>query len=125
MPEKKKILVIDDEEDICYFSKSILEKTGKFEVWASTDPQAGIKLAKSEKPDLIVLDINMPMIDGGGVAQSLADYDATKNIPIIFLTALLKKAEVEEGPGKIAGRFFLAKPVTPKELIDKIESILI
>jgi CheY-like chemotaxis protein len=125
MPEKKKILVIDDEEDICYFSKSVLEKTGKFEVWSSTDPQAGINLAKSGKPDLIVLDINMPIIDGGGVAQTLAEYDATKNIPIIFLTALLKKTEIEEGVSKIAGHFFLAKPVTPKELIDKIDSILI
>jgi len=125
MSEKKKILVIDDEEDICHFSKSILEKTGKFEVLASTDPQAGINLAKSNKPDLIILDINMPMIDGGGVAQTLSDYEATKRIPVIFLTALLKKAEVEEGTGKIAGHFFLAKPVTPKELIDKINSILI
>jgi len=124
MLSKKKILVIDDEEDICHFSKSILEKTGKFEVLVSTDALTGINLAKSHLPDLILLDINMPKIDGGAVAQNLRENKSTSEIPIVFLTALLRKAEAEESGGKIAGRFFIAKPVDSKELIKRIESIL-
>lgn len=124
MLRKKKILVIDDEEDICHFSKSILEKTGKFEVLVSTSALTGINLAKSHLPDLILLDINMPEIDGGAVAQNLRENKSTSEIPIVFLTALLRKAEAEESRGEIAGRFFIAKPVNPKELIKKIESIL-
>jgi PleD family two-component response regulator len=61
--EKAKILIIDDEEDICHFSRSILEKTGRFEVFVSTRPQAGISLAKANKPDLILLDIFMPEME--------------------------------------------------------------
>jgi len=121
---KVKILVIDDEEDICHFSKSILEKTGKFEVLTSTDALAGINLAKTHKPDLILLDINMPGMDGGAVAQNLRESKSTSEIPIVFLTALLRKVEAEENTGKIGGHFFIAKPVEPKELVKKIESIL-
>jgi CheY-like chemotaxis protein len=124
MLKKAKILIIDDEEDICRFSKSVLEKTGKFEAMYSTDALTGISLAKSNVPDLILLDINMPNIDGGEAAQQLHDYKATSAIPIVFLTALLKKSEVEQTEGVIGKHFFIAKPVTPKELIEKIESIL-
>jgi two-component system alkaline phosphatase synthesis response regulator PhoP len=121
---KKRILVIDDEPDICNFSKSALERTGKFEVLVATDALTGINLAKSNNPDLILLDVNMPDIDGGEVAQQLRDYKATSEIPIIFLTALLRKEEAGGDPGKIGRHFFIAKPVASKELIEKIESVL-
>jgi two-component system alkaline phosphatase synthesis response regulator PhoP len=121
---KKRILVIDDEQDICNSSKSVLERTEKFEVLVSTDALTGINLAKSNNPDLILLDVNMPDMDGGEVAQQLRDYKATSEIPIIFLTALLRKEETGEDPGKIGRHFFMAKPVLAKELIDKIESVL-
>ena len=93
MAVQSRILVIDDEEDICSFSKSILERTGKFTVEYSTDASAGIQMAKATKPDLILLDINMPGMDGGEVAQTLRDFKATSSIPIVFLTALLRKDE--------------------------------
>jgi len=124
MLDKKKILVIDDEEDICKFTKSVLERTGRFEVLVSTDALMGINLAKSNQPDLILLDVNMPNIDGGEVAQQLNDCKSTSEIPIAFLTALLRKEEAGEASGKIGRHFFIAKPVSPKELIEKIESIL-
>lgn len=123
MMRKARILVIDDEEDICYFTKSVLERTGKFEVFYSTDAATGVNLAKSRLPDLVILDVNMPVMDGGAVAQTLREFNATKNIPIIFLTALLKKDEVED-TSKIGTHTFIAKPVTPQELIQKIEVCL-
>jgi CheY-like chemotaxis protein len=61
--ELKKILIIDDEADICDFSKKILERTGKFQATVTQDSVDGINLARSEQPDLILLDINMPQLE--------------------------------------------------------------
>ena len=124
MSAKVKILIIDDEEDICNFSKSILEKTGKFEVMVSTKPTAGITMAKMNKPDLIMLDIFMPEMDGSKVAEQLRHIEETKDIPIVFLTALVKDKEVHEGAGQIGGHPFISKPTTPQELVTRIKSIL-
>lgn len=123
MEKKAKILIIDDEEDICHFSKSILEKTGKFEVLTSVRPVTGISLAKAHKPDLILLDIFMPEMDGSKVAEHLLHHETTKDIPIVFLTALVKDQDVQKD-GLIAGRVFIPKPVAPEELIAKISKIL-
>lgn len=126
MAEKKRILVIDDEEDICSGTKSILEKTGRFEVITSTDSQTGIDLAKNNRPDLVLLDINMPVMDGGEVAQSIRDCRYTSETPIIFITALLKKDELDSrSGGKIGRNYFLAKPITGADLVKKIDSVLL
>ncbi len=124
MDRKFKILVIDDEEDICHFSKSILEKTGKFEVLTSMNPLQGINLAKMHQPDLILLDVFMPEMDGSKVAEQLLKEEATRNIPIVFLTALVKENELGSGAGKIGGRRFIPKPVAPQELVNQVKSIL-
>jgi len=124
MGKKTKILIIDDEEDICHFLKSGLERTKKFEVLTSTQADRGIVLAKTFHPDLILLDISMPEMDGSQVAEALRADTSTKDIPVVFLTALARKEEVEEGSGMIGGHLFIAKPVETKELIDRIESIL-
>jgi len=122
--EKARILIIDDEEDICKFSKSTLEKTGKFEVMFSTTAIAGIGLAKAQAPDLILLDLLMPDMPGADVAEYLSDEPSTSKIPIVFLTALAQKNDVDRGLGKIGGCFFIAKPVSPQELVNRIQSIL-
>ena len=119
---KKKILIVDDEEDICTFSKSILEKTGRFEVAATTNSTQAIQLAKNFLPDLVVLDINMPEIDGGDIAQELGKDAATKDIQILFVTGLLRKSEM---PAGMIGKYhFIAKPVEPKNLIAEIDILL-
>lgn len=120
----KKILIIDDEDDFCYFVKLNLEQTGKFEVLVATNGAVGINLAKTQQPDLILLDILMPGMNGSEVAEILLNDTATRHIPVVFLTALAKKGEVEKSKGRIGGREFIAKPVTTEELIFKIESIL-
>ena len=124
MENKKRILIIDDEEDICNFTKSILERTGNYQVLTAAKAQTGIDLAKENLPDMIILDVNMPDIDGGEVARILRDYKLTSNVPILFLTGLMRKAEAEEASGRIGKNFYMAKPVIPAELIKKIESIL-
>lgn len=124
MPEKTRILIIDDEEDFCYFVKLNLEKTQEFEVLATTDAREGINLARMQKPDLVLLDICMPVMDGSEVASHLLEDERTKNIPIVFLTALVQKDEIKDESALIAGRIFIAKPIMPGELAAKIKEVL-
>jgi DNA-binding response OmpR family regulator len=120
--EKAKILIVDDEEDFLHFVKLNLEKTGKYKVRAIADPFAAIKAAETFKPDLAVLDIMMPEMDGGELAWQLRNIEETKNMPVIFLTALLNSRE-ERSMINTQG-IFMAKPVSPEELMKKIDRLL-
>ncbi len=122
-PVKPKILVIDDESDFCEFVKWSLEKTGKFEVVVSTDGARGIVLAESEQPELILLDIRMPQMNGAEVADHLLHSDRTRDIPIAFITGLLQKDEVRKMSGYIHGFPFITKPLTKNELVQQVESV--
>lgn len=124
MTQKRKILIVDDEEMICEFSRSILERTGRFDVSVSTDPKKGVELAQSLIPDLIILDVNMPGLDGGDIANILAADASTKDIPIVFLTGLLRKDEESSVGGMVdRGRaVYIAKPISSSELIEAVET---
>jgi len=123
-PEKKKILLIDDEEDFCFFVKLNLEKTGRFEILTTTSGSSGLILASKVRPDLILLDIIMPEMGGGQVAELLFDNPVTRKIPVLFITAIASRREVQSQEGIIGGRNFIAKPVTPEELMAKIDAVL-
>lgn len=120
----KKILVIDDEGDFCRAIKKALELKTEFQVLTATLGGEGILLAKTQKPDIILLDVVMPGMFGTQVAETLADDPVTSSIPIIYLTAIVKKNEIEKSNGLIGGRAFMAKPVMIDELIEKINAIL-
>ena len=119
--DKKKILLVDDEEDFCFFVKLNLERTGKYQVFTATNGTEGIRLAKQLKPDLIFLDIAMPKMDGGRVAEILLEDESTKTIPFVFVTAVIEKDDLAKRGGKIGGRDFISKPVKLEKLIEKIE----
>ena len=85
MDRKAKVLIIDDEEDFCHFVKLNLERSGKFQVWASTKAVTGINTAKIQQPDVILLDIMLPKLDGYKVCRILKFDEKFKNIPIIRL----------------------------------------
>lgn len=118
---KKKILIVDDEENFTKLVKLNLEKTGRYEVKTENKGSLGLTTAKEFKPDLILLDILMLDMEGSEVASQLKDNENTKNIPIVFLTAVVTKGQVEEASGIIGGHPFIAKPATAEELIDCIE----
>jgi CheY-like chemotaxis protein len=125
MGTRKKLLIIDDEDDFCFFLKANLENTGEFDVLTTNSGKEGIEFARGEKPDLILLDINMPEMSGGDVAQILSDRPETKAIPLVFLTALVTKGDLgNEDMGKIGGYNYIAKPIATKELLDVIGKIL-
>jgi DNA-binding response OmpR family regulator len=121
---KRMVLLIDDEEHFCYFVKANLERTGQFVVLIATDGLHGIRLAQINRPDIILLDINMPGLDGQATAERILETENIHNIPLIFISALVTKNEVSARGGMIAGRTFMAKPVTCHELIAAIDSLL-
>jgi two-component system, sensor histidine kinase and response regulator len=123
MAERSKILVIDDEEDFCEFVKWSLEKTGRFDVLVSTDGPSGIALAQTEVPELILLDIKMPQMNGAEVADHLLHSDDTRDIPIAFITGLLQKKEVSKRRVYIHGFPFITKPITKDELVQQVDSV--
>ena len=91
---KKTILIVDDEEDFCHFVKLNLEQTGNFDVLTAFNGADGISMAQRYQPDLILLDIIMPNMTGTQVAEALRNDKVTKDIPIIFVTAIVKRGEV-------------------------------
>lgn len=119
----KKVLLIDDEEDFCFFVKKNLELGGRFNVVTATDGSKAVDLAKEQKPDIILLDIVMPKVEGGDVCRMLSDDEATQNIPVLFLTGIVDKSQ-QNLIKEIKGHKFLAKPITPEELIQAIDDEL-
>jgi CheY-like chemotaxis protein len=122
MMVKKKILIVDDEESFGKLVKMNLEDTGEYEVRAETKGARAIPAAREFKPDFILLDIVMPDMDGGEVAQLLKEDKELKGIPIGFLTALVRDYEVAPKGETIAGHPFIAKPVTVGQLISFIKN---
>ena len=121
MAIKKKILVIDDEKGFAELIKMVLEDTGRYTVIAENNGEAGVEAALNNNPALILLDLMMPGMDGPDVAEKIENNKATKDTPIIFLTAAVTDEETRGEGGDIGGRAFLAKPVKIKELIRCID----
>ena len=121
---KKKILVIDDEASLTRMLRRNLEATGKYEVKEENSGAQAYASAKQFQPDMILLDVMMPDIDGGAVAAQIQDDENLKHIPIVFLTAIVQKEEAEDTGSNIGGRTFLAKPVKLDDLITCIEKEL-
>lgn len=119
----KTILLVDDEEDILISLSSILKKSN-YDVIPAAEGKEVLPLARRFKPDIIILDLMLPDMDGTEVAFGLEKDFTTKDIPIIFLTGMLTKEE--EMPLKKTGRrhYAVAKPVTAKELLKVIDSAL-
>jgi CheY-like chemotaxis protein len=118
----KKILVVDDEEDVQIYLGNIL-KRHNYNVIIAANGSSGLDLAKKELPDLILLDIMLPDIEGGDVASKLSEDPATRNIPVIFLTALMRKQE-EEKIMKTGKHYILAKPAMKEEILGLIRKVL-
>ena len=125
MSRNIKVLTIDDEADFCYFVKKNLMQSGMFDVTIATNGAEGIKMAESEKPDIILLDLFMPDMPGEDVAAALGEKASTAKIPILFVTALATNEDVIEGEeNKIGNNYILPKPVRTKKLIETIVKIL-
>jgi CheY-like chemotaxis protein len=92
MGASKTILIVDDEPDVLKVLQARLKANG-YQVLTAGGGQEGLKAAKRDRPDLLILDLMMPDMEGGEVAQRLLEDENTKSIPVIFLTALLTSSE--------------------------------
>lgn len=118
----KRILVIEDEKDMAEMTRVTLEKSG-YLVDLAYDGEEGLVKAKSSKPDLIVLDLKLPKVDGYKICEELKSEDQFKKIPIIMLTA--RESSIEEKIGYAMGADeYMTKPYEPEVLLSKIKKLL-
>lgn len=122
--DKRRILLVDDEVAFAQVLKLYLEHTGCYEVALAHNGTDGLAAAKADLPQLILLDVIMPDVSGGEVAQQLKADDRTHRIPVIFLTAVVSREEALARAGMIGGQLFLAKPVSAKEVLASIDRYL-
>lgn len=121
MPAKK-ILVVDDEPDAVVLLSIRLKSCG-YDVISAPDGKACLKKAVEENPDLIILDILMPEINGLEVCRCLKKSDRTKDIPVIMLTA--KGSDTDKVVGRVIGAdYYIAKPFNPEDLLSKMKTAL-
>lgn len=118
---RKKIMIVDDEKSLTDMFRLMLEKTGKYEVMTENKGSRALAGATSFKPDMLLLDVMMPDMDGGEVARQIKGYEETRDIRIVFLTAAVTKDEVGKVGSMMGGYPFIAKPVSMELLLDYIE----
>jgi CheY-like chemotaxis protein len=121
--EKRRILIVDDDRDSTHVIKILLEKIGSYLVLEESDAAKAYQSARNFRPDLILLDIMMPQRDGGDIAAQMEADPGLRRTPILFLTALVTKAEAKAGL-RIQGHPVLAKPINISELTEGIEENL-
>lgn len=114
---RKRILVVDDDAGTTRLLKLNLEQTNEYEVRTENNARAALAAAEEFQPDLILLDVLMPGLDGGQLASHLQANPKLKSVPIVFLTGMATKAEVRQRGGLIGGLFFLAKPASLGEVV--------
>lgn len=119
---KESILVVEDEEDILELVKYNLAKEG-YRVSGAASGEVALKSARSSLPDLIVLDLMLPGIDGLEVCKILKNDSKTQHIPVIMLTAKSEDSDIITGL-EIGADDYLAKPFTPKVLIARVRTVL-
>jgi two-component system, OmpR family, alkaline phosphatase synthesis response regulator PhoP len=117
-----KVLVIDDEAPIRLLCRVNLEAE-KMDVIEAADGPSGVEKARDERPDVILLDVMMPGLDGWNVAEQLLDDDRTSGIPIIFLTARAEFRDRARGLD-IGGVDYITKPFNPLELAPLVQRLL-
>ena len=122
MSDKQTILVVDDEQDLLDLIEYNLNKEG-FDVLKAEDGKEGIDVAREHHPDLILLDIMMPKMDGLEVVERIRNDDKLKRIPIIFLTARGDEKTEVEGLDK-GGDDYITKPISTTKLISRIKAVL-
>jgi DNA-binding response OmpR family regulator len=123
-PEREQpvVLAADDDEDILALVTFRLERSG-YTVLQARDGAEALELARAERPDLAVLDVMMPKMDGFELTRRLRAEEATSRMPIILLTARAQDADVEAGFDAGADDY-IRKPFSPQELRSRVQAIL-
>ena len=119
---KKKILIIEDNEQNLYLLTFMLEKEG-YEILQAREGKKGLELAGQEHPDLILLDIQLPEMDGHEVARRLKDQDFTSSIPIVAVTSYAMAGDRENIMAS-GCEGYIEKPINPDTFVDQIKPFI-
>lgn len=119
----RRILIIDDDKNFCHIVKVGLEARDTFHVVVANDGQTGLTMAVEEKPDLILLDVVMPGIEGTEVAILLREDPRTDFIPVLFVTSMITEEELRKST-RDNRWFYLSKPVQINHLALTIDKII-
>ncbi len=117
------ILLIEDEPDIQMVVKLSLAATGGHQVTVADDGLEGLEVARTEQPDVILLDVMMPRMDGHELMRMLKASDTTSGIPVIFLTAKAQRKDIEAGMA-LGADGYLIKPFDCRTLGDQVQEIV-
>lgn len=120
--QKKRIMIVDDEPSFTRTTRFMLEQTGDYEVSEVNDGRLAVATGRTFRPDLILLDVVMPQLDGGEVVNLIRADAFLRHVPVVFLTALMERDESADGPQERGGYRFLSKLVSKEQLVDCIES---
>ena len=118
---KAKVLVVDDEPNILMSLEFLMRKSG-YEVFIARDGAEALQLVYEQHPDVVVLDIMMPMVDGYEVCQLIKSTPDLQQIRVIFLSAKSKESDIERGYAAGAD-LYLTKPFSTKELVKRIQEL--
>lgn len=119
----RRVLVVDDAEDLRTVATVALRAVGKWDVLTASSGVEAIEIAELERPDAILLDVMMPTLDGPATVTRLRQSDATRSIPVIFLTAKQQPSDLERlATYDVAG--IIAKPFDPMTLASEVARIL-
>jgi len=121
---KVKILVVDDDPGVLHLLSRSLETAHGYQVVTAQESRIGLHLAREEKPDLIILDILIPDMSGGELAQKLKEDPTTKNIPIVFISIILEKGGKKRIEVDGTAYRAVAKPLYQPELLSAIRKTL-
>jgi CheY-like chemotaxis protein len=121
--DRKTILVVDDEPDILRVTSIRLKKLG-YNVLTAVDGKQGLDTMRREKPDLVLLDLVMPSMDGAEVCEQLKNDKVLKHVPIILFTAGGSPAMTDEKVKQFGADDYIVKPFEPEEFTGKVEKIL-
>ena len=121
--KKIKVLIIEDDSYILDMYKIKFESSN-FEVISASDGAEGLKILEKKKPDIILLDIIMPKMDGFGVLKAIKSNSAIAKIPVVLLTNLGQRGDIEKGLELGATSYIIKAHFTPSEIVKKINDIL-
>ena len=119
---KKRVLVVDDDSAVLDFWKAKL--AARYEVLTTTSPESVLAMARREKPQLILCDVDMPDIDGGDISSALFADNELRDIPVLFLTGLVGPDELKRVAGQLGGRAAVSKSEPVEAILARIASLL-
>jgi len=118
---KKKVLIVDDEPNVRRLSRTILSK--KFDIVEAEDGKQAVEIANIQNPDVILMDMMMPRMDGLTACHVIKNDPATKSIPVIMVTAIGFELNIKLSQ-HMGASAYITKPFAPKDLFDKIDQFL-